>query len=555
MRTVAVVGLGSRGLTVLERLVALAREPVRVEVVDPTCAGSGVHAAGQPDYLLLNTTAGQVVLGSGPTLHEWVTERGLRIGADGCTVGTTGRSIVDTDFLPRRVLGEYLTWVRDEVLRTAPSHVDVRLHRTSAVDLSPELVLTLADGRRLAADHVVLTTGYAGAPPGPYPLPAAVDHVPAGAPVGIGGFGLTAMDVMSALTVGRGGSYEGDGAGLRYRPSGREPELLFFSRTGLPCRARPRTMRLGPPYEPLVFTPAAVDALRAARGPLDFAADVEPLLRTEIAVAYRRAQARLAGTDLEADLRADLAGTLARLDRADPFDPAAAWDPAAGMALDSAEAYQKWLAGVVQADLAEGLLGFAGSPVKAGLDVLRALRDTFRHAVDYGGLTPGSLADFLDRAVPAVNRAVVGPQWERHAELLALLDAGVARTPFGPAPRVTGTRVASTRLAEPCAVDVTAVVDARVPLPGVVGSASPLVRALHARGVLRPYGPGVPGADVDADQHPVGADGTADPRISLLGPLHEGATFYTNLVPSPGPYSRPLWDAERIARAALGPGA
>lgn len=571
MRTVAVIGLGSRGLSVLERIVTLAREPVRVEVVDPTCSGGGVHGTGQPDYLLLNTTAGQVSMfpdaatvgdaagPPGPTLYDWVTARDLRIGADGFTVGPTGRPVRPTDFLPRRVLGDYLEWFRAELLRRAPSQVDVRLHRTEAVDLAADLTVTLADGRRLRADHVVLTTGYTpntGTGPGPYPLPDSVAHLAPGEPVAIAGFGLSAMDVMSALTVGRGGRYAGDGASLRYVPSGAEPRLLFFSRTGLPCRARPRTMQLGPAYRPLVFTPAAIDALRSERGPLDFAADLQPLVLTEIQVAYRRAQALLTGTDLEADLRADLAGTLARLDLADPFDPAEVWDPAAGMALDGPDAYEKWLAGVVQADLAEGVLGFSGSPVKAGLDVLRALRDTFRHAVDYGGLTPGSLEDFVTRTVPAVNRAVVGPQWERHAELLALLDAGIARAPFGPAPRVTGTRISSTRLAEPYGAEVAAVLAAYVPLPAVATSASPLIAALHRRGVLRPHRPGsrdVPGADVDRDQHPVGADGRADPRISLLGPLHEGATFYTNLVPSPGAFSRPVHDAHRIAVQALRP--
>ena len=40
-----------------------------------------------------------------------------------------------------------------------------------------------------------------------------------------------------------------------------------------------------------------------------------------------------------------------------------------------------------------------------------------------------------------------------------------------------------------------------------------------------------------------------DPRIWVLGPLCEGATFYNNLVPSPGVYSRPIADAHRCASA------
>jgi hypothetical protein len=37
----------------------------------------------------------------------------------------------------------------------------------------------------------------------------------------------------------------------------------------------------------------------------------------------------------------------------------------------------------------------------------------------------------------------------------------------------------------------------------------------------------------------------------VIGPLCEGATFYTNLVPSPGVYSRPIADAHRCAAALL----
>jgi len=592
--TVAIVGLGSRGLGVLERIVTLAKRrgpaagPVRVEVVDPTCTGAGVHDPAQPDYLLLNTTCSQVSMfpdaatvgddvdAPGPSLYDWVTARGLRLGDDGYTVGGDGRPIRPTDFLPRRVLGEYLARVLDEVRRRAPAHVEVRLHRADAVDLDPDrLEVTLSTGARLRADHAVLTTGYtpntADLAPGgarrtgPYPLPDRVADVEPGQVAAVAGFGLSGMDVMSCLTVGRGGRFvpaAGAGGGLRYLPGGREPTLLFLSRSGLPCRARPRTVEFGPPHRPLAFTTAAIDTLRRARGrPLDFDADLLPLVLTEIRVAYRCCQARLDGTAaaLEAALAADLPATLDRLDaERDRFEAAEAFDGAGGMPLDGPEAYQKWLAEVLRADLAEGVLGFAGSPVKAGLDVLRALRDTFRYAVDFGGLTAASLDSFHRRTVPALNRAVVGPQWERHAELLALLDAGLARAPFGPDPAVAWDgrtwTVSSTRLAEPYATEVDWVVAAQVDLPAVESSASPLLAALHRRGAIRPHRPDsrwVRGIDVDRDQHPLDASGRPDPRLWVLGPLCEGATFYNNLVPSPNVHSRPVHDAHRTAAAIL----
>lgn len=605
--SVAIVGLGSRGLSVLERIVTLAAKAgpgigqVRVEIIDPTCAGAGVHAPGQPDYLLLNTTCGQVSMfpdahsvggdlpEPGSSLYGWVTGRGLRMAADGYTIGTAGREIRPEDFLPRRLLGEYLGWFFSRVRQQAPGHVRLVTHRATAVDMWPgpddTLTVALSDGTHLRVQYAFLTTGYTpndgngtAVGPGadriiadPYPLPERMAAVAPGEPVALGGFGLSAMDLMSCLTVGRGGRYQGEGPDLRYLPSGREPVLLLYSRTGVPYRARPLLVRFGPPYQPLVFTPAGVDKARAARGgPLDFACDILPLILTEVAIAYRRCEARLAGADAAAALERELAsapgpegmvGTLAALDgRLGRFDPAAAFDGSAGLRLEDSAAYQSWLTGVIRQDLAEGVLGFARSPVKAGLDVLRELRDVVRYAVDFGGLTRQSLDDFTLRMVPRMNRAVVGPQFERHAELLALMSAGIAAAPFGPAPDVSFDldagrwRISSTRLGKATVRAADWLVSAHVPLPAVDASASPLLRALHRRGLIRRQSPDschVPGIDVDRDQHPLDAAGAPARRLWVLGPLCEGATFYNNLVPSPDVYSRPLADAHRCASAML----
>lgn len=597
MISVAIVGLGSRGLGVLERIVTLARrhgQPVRVELIDPTCSGAGVHATDQPDYLLLNTTCAQVSLfpdalsvGSdagepGPSLYEWATARGLCLAADGYTVGAHGRPIGPTDFLPRRVLGEYLGWFLDRLLRAAPPHVDAHTHRAEAVDLAPRpdgrLRVTLSTGGsvdvHVDVHYAFLTTGYTANSPStsgerlveaPYPLPQRLDAIEPGHAVAISGFGLSAMDVMSCLTVGRGGHFVDDGGRLLYQPSGDEPTLLFYSRSGVPCRARPLVMEFGPKYEPRAFTPAAIDALRARhRAPLDFDRDVLPLVLTEVRVAYRLCEARRAGTAVERLFSAvrshqELIELLDDLDaRLGPFDARAAFDGRADMLLDSGEAYQKWLADAISRDLADGLLGLAGSPVKAGLDILRELRDTFRYAVDFGGLTDESIESFNGDTVPAINRAVVGPQYERHAELLTLMAAGMAHVPFGPAPSVEFDgairrwRITSTQLATPHSREVDWVVRAQVPPPAVDPSASPLLAALHRRGLIRRHrarSRHVPGIDVDRGMHPVDAHGKADGRIWVLGPLCEGATFYNNLVPSPGVYSRPVADAHRCVSA------
>jgi uncharacterized NAD(P)/FAD-binding protein YdhS len=590
-RSVAIIGLGSRGLGVLERVAALAGPgEVTIEVIDPACTGAGVHDTAQPDYLMLNTTCGQVSMfpdrrsigdgpaARGPNLHEWAAARGLRLGPDGFTVGTEGRDLRPSDFLPRRLLGEYLSWCFGQLRRTAGGRLVT--HTAEAVDISSAadgtLLIALSDGTGLAADFAFLTTGYTGnANPRadgliaePYPLPDRLEAIRPGQTVAVGGFGLSAMDVVSSLTVGRGGRFRRDQGDLEYLPGGGEPTILLYSRSGTPCRARPQVVRFEISYDPLVFVPAAVDELRERRGgPLDFEADVMPLILTEMRIAYRRCQARCEGAAAEQALVAELRGApaaavAARLDeldaRAGRFDAAAAFAGTAGLKLDDSAAYQRWLADTVRRDLGEGLLGFAWSPVKAALDILRELRDTVRYVADFGGLTETSADDFYRRIVPLMNRAVVGPQYERHAELLALMAAGLVQVPFGPGPKIRrnggGWTIRSTMLGRPEQREADWLLPALVPLPSVDRSASPLLAALARKGWIRPSRPGsdlTPGIDVDRDQHPLDAAGRPNQRIWVLGPLCEGATFYNNLVPSPGVYSRPVADAHRCAAAML----
>ncbi|GLZ41100.1 FAD/NAD(P)-binding domain-containing protein [Actinokineospora sp. NBRC 105648] len=583
--SVLIIGLGTRGLGVLERLLAIAAAhpaPVRVQVVDPTCDGTGLHTPAQPDYLLLNTVCGQVtmfpdraMIGAGPerrgpSLYEWATGRDLRVGADGWTVGEVGRPIRPTDFLPRRVLGEYLRWFLGELVRSAPANVRVTFHRAQVVELvdhlGPGLAFRLSDDTVASVDSVFLTTGHTPntrpAAPGRvidalYPLPATLDRVEPGQSVAIGGMGLSAMDALAALTVGRGGTFAGD---RRYRPSGREPSVLMFCTSGVPFRARPLVNRPLPGYVPVALTEPTIDRLRHERGPLDFDTDLLPLVLAEMRAAYHRRRATMAGEpDPFANVRTpgEVEVLLNALDTAHGgFDAYAAWTGSEGMALTSGQSYQDWAVDFIRADLAEGVLGFEGSPVKAGIDILRDLRDTIRYAVDFGGLTADSLRSFLAVAVPRMNRAVVGPQHDRHRDLLALVEAGVVSLAAGPAPEVTWLptdrwRISSTRLAVPFERDVDWLCRAHVPYPAVGSSASPLLVSLREAGLLRSV-PGATGVAVDRDQHPIRTDGATERRIRVLGPLCEGSTFYNHLVPSPGAFSRPPADAQRCVAALFG---
>ena len=231
----AIVGLGSWGLCVLERTVSRARHrgtPIKVHVVEPGRLGGGVYAKEQPDYLVLNNPCGQLSLyaasrtarsirpmPSGCTSGRW--PRGFRWVGHECRIGTEGEPIRPTDYLPRRLMGEYLVWFYDTLLADAPQNLEIVRHYAAAVDIAPLLggreSVLLDNGDTIVVDHVVLTSGHTynveapGDPDGvrflrPYPVGFFDQSLPPGAPVAIAGMGLVGFDLLTALTVGRGGT-------------------------------------------------------------------------------------------------------------------------------------------------------------------------------------------------------------------------------------------------------------------------------------------------------------------------------------------------------------
>ena len=96
--------------------------------------------------------------------------------------------------------------------------------------------VTLEDGSQRQVDLAIVTSGHGLNEPTRrigledglidrcYPLPEKTDGIEPGQRVALLGTGLTAIDVVSALTVGRGGRFHRSGAALRYEPSGQEPE-------------------------------------------------------------------------------------------------------------------------------------------------------------------------------------------------------------------------------------------------------------------------------------------------------------------------------------------
>lgn len=585
---VAIVGLGPWGLCVLERLVARARSEGRgltIHVVDPGPPGVGVYTTDLPDYLVLNNPCGQLSLHARPSegreppyglgLYEWARAAGYRFVGERCVVGTAGRPIEPADFLPRRLMGEYLGWFFETVVADAPAGVDIVVHRSAAVDLVAEGArerVVLASGASLLADHVVITSGHtpnlagagsvAGAFVDPYPVSRFETWPGPGETVVVAGMGLVAYDLIAAMTIGRGGAFSRPGGRLRYRPSGNEPQVALYSRTGVPPLSKPANV--GDPtgrYRPVIATPERLSRLRT--GSIDFRSEVLPLVLAEMQVRYylvASGDTGVPGRLGDAWSAGRFAEETARLaDRHGRYDPARHFGSGLTRPILTAKDYESQVYDLVAADLDEAIAGPGRSPVKAALETTRVLRDALRPVLELGALSLPSYLDFQQGIRPRINHIEAGPPLVRSQQLLALLDAGVLTLPLGPSPSVeavgSGVRLASTALVSPVELEVPAVVRGHLDMPSLVRTGSPLLASLLEGGRLQPlrYGDFAVGSvAIDEDFHPIDRSGRPGSRVTVLGVLTEGSRYFTHYLPSPKSRLRAVLDAEAVAGRIIG---
>jgi FAD-NAD(P)-binding len=611
---IAIVGLGPWGVCALERVVTTARHElppgtdVAVHVIEPGTPGTGVYDIKQPDYLVLNNPCGELSLYPFETeayqpcyavgLCEWAVARGYRWVGDRCAIDPTGQPIEPHHFLPRRLMGEYLHWFYGALLDGAPPSVHIVHHPTAAVDLvarrdgSEEV--RLANGGTVVVDHVIVTSGHTanrdadgvGRDLDPYPVGSYVDTIPADATVAVSGMGLVAVDVVTALTLGRGGEFVDAGAGLRYRPSGREPLLQLFCRSGLPFTSKSVTGRdRSDVYKPVICTTEALERLsgrlNGRRRLVDVRKELLPLMFAEMdaryyaQIAYQEAHAAADGAAVRERLRAawnegrynqELAQLAARFGSFDAEGLFFGHQPR----YRGSDDYERFVYQSLADDLREAEVPDGASPVKSASEVFRIFRDAMRVVVELGGLTLDSYLDFNADICSRIHRLVAGPPALRSRQMLALMDAGVVRMPYGPAPArglavtdlaVTGprTRISSTAFARSFADDVDLVIRGHIEEPRIAGSASQLLTRLYNRGRVSQFRYGdvaVGSVDLTADSHPIDVEGRTQLRISMFGVLTEGVRHFTQYIPSPRSRMRAFEDVgasvtEILANASM----
>ncbi|GHF87033.1 FAD/NAD(P)-binding protein [Streptomyces griseosporeus] len=571
--SVGIVGVGPRGLTVLERLCANAAAepaagPVIVHAIDPAPHGAGrVWRTDQSPHLLMNTVAEQITVFTdasvscagpvvpGPNLYEWATLVTVMdtVGRYPSDVLREARDLGPNSYPTRALYGHYLRWAFQRTVETAPRHVSVRVHRDTAVELSDHgdhQVLRLAGGDRLPVDVVVLAQGHlpslpahpprteGGArhvPPG-NPADVDLDAIAPAEPIALRGLGLTFFDYLALFTTARGGVFEERPDGrLVYRASGREPRMYAGSRRGVPYQARGDNQKgMGQRHQPLLLTARTIRALRErarSRGDVSFRRDVWPLVAREVEIVYYRSLLRGRGASAQtvADfVRAYLiapAGSAAEelalsrhgVEEPDRWNWQAVETPYDEQALRGPEEFRNWLVAHLERDAAIARRGNVDDPLKSALDVLRDLRNEIRQIVDHAGITGRSYRDELTGWYSPFNAGVsIGPPRRRIAEMAALIRAGVLE-PVGPGMRVTpvtgpgGFLVTSSVVPGP-PVTVTTLVEARIQTPDVRATADPLTRRLLRTGQATAYR--IP--DPDGGHHETGALAVTERPSRLL---------------------------------------
>jgi len=550
VRTICVVGLGPRGLSVLERLCtnALATdERVTVHVVDPFAdTGGRVWRTTQPGVLLMNTVASQVTMftddsvtcdgpiRTGPSLYEWAklfvpTEP---FGPYPPWVYAEAELVGPDSYPTRAFYGHYLRWVFERLSRFVPERVRIVTHATRAVALTDgpgdplaKQSVRLADGSTLGGlDAVVLALGHLDLRldddeaaytrharrhglvylPTGNPADAPLDRIGPGQRVALRGMGLCFFDYLALFTTGRGGAFVRTDAGLVYEPSGREPVLVAGSRRGVPYHSRGANQKgVDGRHQPLFLTTEVIKGLRArveSGEPVRFRRDVWPLVDREVRAVYYHA---LVAASRGEEYAAGLLRAIASLPLAngvetllEDVEPADHWDwdriarPMGSRRFDGPADYGAWLLGYLRRDLEEARLGNVRGPLKAALDVMRDIRNEIRLVVDHAGLAGSSYREELESWYTPLNAFVsIGPPPSRVEEMVALVEAGVLEV-CGPEFRVVADDagwVVSSPEIPASEVRVTALVEARLPAVDLRRTTDPLVRDLLARGECRTY--------------------------------------------------------------------
>jgi len=279
---IAIVGLGPRGLVALERLIeqlAEREDDPAVEIVlfeasqYPGCGPN--YAPDQPQSNQLNMPFREIPMatrksvdgapgfGRFKSFTDWYQDRFDVVSRE------------QDHFPPRAEIGRYLQARLESILEFNADSSTVRLNSVEVSDIAAAsrrwALTTRPSVSEAPFDEVLLSIGHQSATPDdalerwrqhgtlfedPYPSESIIQsaEIDADTVVALRGLGLSMIDVVKSLTLGRGGQFVSQDPSrgtLAYRRSGREPKtMLPFSLDGQPVAPKPLNAGLDERFKP-----------------------------------------------------------------------------------------------------------------------------------------------------------------------------------------------------------------------------------------------------------------------------------------------------------------
>ncbi|WP_284864545.1 FAD/NAD(P)-binding protein [Corynebacterium rhinophilum] len=612
---IAIVGMGPRGISILERLTAHmddSSSSVTVHLIDEAQHGAGrVWETDQTKTLCMNTRAGAVTLFTepgatvdapvleGPTQYEWI----QLLRGEGEKIATAKRELfaqhppaprIATEYgaelaatrpesNPTRALyGEYLRWVYDAVLARLPESISTVSHHhrveTITTDGAAD-ILHLDDGSQVRADATVLAYGWMAprfndeeqrlaesglrwiAPGNPVEQDYAA--IPAGEDVLVRGLGMGFYDIMALTTIERGGRFVEDAttrSGLRYEASGKEPHFIVSSGRGYPFHPKSEYNEL-PPTMPRRRLHEVIGKLQGTED-IDFDAQVWPAIARDSYEAYITTLERV---NPEALLR-PREEILAVIDSTAPDDLGTALTPLVTQPWDMTElmyqvagftgdisALTAHIADSLASDIQEAAAGH-DSPMKAALWSLSQSRKPASILGAEGRYTRESRTGRYAQFMSFGQMVGSGPPLFRVRQLLALVDAHLVRF-LGDHPTLAIESDHFTLTSGPRSTSAPTLVDAFMHKPDIRVAGDPLTRGLVEGGRVRPFADhrqDTGSPETDgATRRTVHPDGSLDERLHIVGIPTYAQWPDTTISPMPGTDPLMLQETDKTAGSLL----
>lgn len=598
---VGIIGAGPRGILLTSQLFnqykyhSDQKSPLSITLFDPYGIGGRVWRTDQSDELIMNSSADQITLFTdasvtmsskvydGPSLFEWAKSV------------EANRYLDSNGYAPRVLFGAYIKWFYEDLIKQQPTEVSTSLMKSQVMDLTYDTdhhpVIKTNDGT-FTFDKVIMSLGqqdnylsdeeqklasYAQQNALTYIAPthpgdADLSDIPAGEPAIIRGLGLSFIDYISELTLGRGGHYmQNEDGSLFYQPSGREPRIIAGSGRGIPYYPKPINEKgYGECEVPKFLTKENIQK-NSTDGKIPFDKFMELLLLDLKLVFYKLTindkYPYKSASKFETEFLAndDKQAVLKQFGFAeeDAFD----WDyiinPFKDVQAVGTEDYQSVLINWLNGEIDDSLKGSKTGPLGAARDLLRDFRPAFRQMlVDHCFSNQDLVEQFWGQLDSTINFLIMGPPVVRSKELSALIRSGVV-TILAPGMQVKGQDGWFVTAAPKRNTDTfrsATLIEARVPKADLDITANPVLESLVDAKLARTHlveindqSVGLNAVDVDpSTDQLLDANGAGQPDIYVWGVPLDGLRYVTNAAPRPGVNDTNLQTADRLAAEVLG---